>query len=156
MSWFSATSESSGVVAADRSTVWQVLTDPDTLAEITPLLQRIDADGDLWRWHFAQVPLLGLPVTPSFTERMRFQPQERIDYDHAPPPGRSERVGVDGWYTLRDVDQGTHLALALTIRVQLPLARVAAPAVTRVMESVMGRTGDGFASNFERKLAELS
>ena len=156
MNWFSATNESSGVVSADRSTVWEVLTDPATLAEITPLLQRIEADGDLWRWHFTQVPLLGVPVTPSFTERMRFRPEERIDYDHAPPDGRSERVGVDGWYTLRDVEEGTHLALALTIWVQLPLARVATPAVTRVMQSVMGHTGDGFAANFERKLAELS
>ena len=72
MNWFTATTSSQADVAADRDAVWDVLTDPDALAELTPLLRRIDVDGDLWRWCFTQVPLLGLAVTPAFTERMRF------------------------------------------------------------------------------------
>ncbi|MGN6577067.1 MAG: hypothetical protein ACTHKG_15450, partial [Nocardioides sp.] len=99
MNWFSATTSSQAEVSADRAEVWDVLTDPDALAELTPLLRRIDVDGDLWRWCFTQVPLLGLAVTPEFTVRMRFRPMERIDYEHAPPAGSHERFGVEGWYT---------------------------------------------------------
>jgi carbon monoxide dehydrogenase subunit G len=153
VNWFSATTSSQADVAAGRGEVWDVLTDPDALAELTPLLRRIEVDGDLWRWCFTQVPLLGLAVTPAFTERMRFLEQERIDYEHAPPPGSHERFGVEGWYTLEDAAEGTRLSVSMTVRVQLPLARVAAPAVTRVMDTVLARTGDGFSKNFERRLA---
>jgi carbon monoxide dehydrogenase subunit G len=152
MNWFSATTSSQADVSADRAEVWDVLTDPDALAELTPLLRSIDVDGDLWRWCFTQVPLLGLAVTPAFTERMHFRAKERIDYEHAPPEGSHERFGVEGWYTLDDAADGTRLAVSMTVRVQLPLARIAAPAVTRVMESVLARTGDGFSRNFERRL----
>jgi len=153
MNWFSATTSSQADVAADRGEVWDVLTDPDALAELTPLLRHIEVDGDLWRWCFTQVPLLGLAVTPAFTERMRFREQQRIDYEHAPPAGSHERFGVEGWYTLDDTSDGTRLAVSMTVRVQLPLTRLAAPAVTRVMDSVLARTGDGFSKNFERRLA---
>jgi carbon monoxide dehydrogenase subunit G len=154
VNWFSATNASDGVVRASRAEVWAVLTDPDAVAAMTPLLQRIDADGDLWRWQFTSIPLLGVALTPAFTERMRFRHEERIDFEHEPPPGSTERTGVDGWYTLTDVADGTHLAISFTVRVQLPLSRVMAPAVTAVMHAVMRRTGDGFAKNFERRLGE--
>jgi carbon monoxide dehydrogenase subunit G len=154
VNWFSATNASDGVVSASREKVWAVLTDPEALADMTPMLQRIDADGDLWRWQFASIPLLGVALRPSFTERMRFSPGRRIDFEHEPPAGRTERAGVDGWYTLTDVADGTHLAISFTVRVQLPLSRVLAPAVTGVMHSVMRHTGDGFAKNFERRLGE--
>lgn len=150
MNWFSASNESEGVVAADRSTVWGLLTDPDAVAEMTPLLQRIDADGDVWRWQFSAVPILGTALAPAFTERMTFAPEDRIDYHHE--PGQGERTGVDGWYTLSDADEGTHLAIGLTVKAQLPLSRLAAPAVRTAMRTVIATIGAGFARNFERRL----
>ena len=42
---------------------------------------------------------------------------------------------------------GTRLRISLTLHVDLPLARAARPAVTRVMKAVMMRTGDRFATN---------
>lgn len=156
MNWFTASTESDGIVSASRATVWRVLTDPSMLAELTPLLERIEPFGEHWRWHFSPVPILGQRLTPSFTERMTFRPQERIDYRHEPPADRVERAGVDGWYTLADVPGGTHLAIGLTVKVQLPLGRFAAPAVTRVLEAVMARTGAGFEANFVRRLEQLS
>ena len=33
-----------------RSAVWEVLTDPQCLTEMTPLLDGIRVDGDRWRW----------------------------------------------------------------------------------------------------------
>jgi carbon monoxide dehydrogenase subunit G len=156
MTWFEATQESEGVVDADRATVWQVLTDPDALAELTPFLERIEPAGDLWRWHFGSVPLVGQRFTPCFTERMTFREPERIDYRHAPPTPDAERAGVDGWYTLTEVAEGTHLAIGLTIKVHLPLPRVAAPAVHAGMRAVIARTGAGFEQNFERRLEQLA
>ena len=40
MTIFTATNTSNGVVAADRSAVWRLLTDPRKLAALTPLRNR--------------------------------------------------------------------------------------------------------------------
>ena len=46
MNRFEATNRSTEVVAADRSEIWAALTDPDLLTDLTPLLRRIDTDGN--------------------------------------------------------------------------------------------------------------
>jgi hypothetical protein len=109
-------------------------------------------DGDLWRWELTRIPVLGVSVSPDFTERMVFDRPRRIDYTHAPPPGRRERTAAEGWYVLSEVVGGTHLRIRLTISVELPLTRAAGPAVRKVMETVMARTGDRFAANLLRHL----
>lgn len=149
---FSATTDSEAVVAAERSTIWAVLTDPVLLPELTPLLRRIETDGDVWRWHLVNLSVLGVGVSSSFTERMRFDEGNRIDYTHEPPLGVTERTGAEGNYVLSDVSGGTHLAISLTLTVELPLTRFAAPAVTGVMRGVMERTGDRFSDNLLRHL----
>lgn len=152
MARFSSTTDSVAVVAADRGDIWSALTDPQLLPRLTPLLQRIEAQGDLWRWHLLRIPVLGVVVSPSFTERMVFSPKERIDYRHEPPHGAAEQAGADGWYRLEDAEGGTRLAISLTLHVDLPLPGAARPAVGRVMQATMKRTGDRFAANLERHL----
>lgn len=147
MSTFSATTESEAVVAAERKKIWDVLTDPVLLPALTPLLTRIDADGDVWRWHMTRIAALGVGISPAFTERMVFDEGARIDYSHQPPDGTHERAGADGWYVLEDVDGGTKLSIRLTLHVELPLPRASSAAVTRVMKVTMARTGDKFAAN---------
>jgi carbon monoxide dehydrogenase subunit G len=153
MNSFSATTDSEATVPADRDAIWGALTDPEVLPRLTPLLRHIEADGDLWRWEMSRIPVLGVSISPSFTERMTFDAPRRIDYTHAPPAGRHERTAAEGWYVLDEVPGGTHLHISLTLTVELPLARVAGPAVRRVMETVMARTGDRFASNLMRHLS---
>lgn len=152
MNRFSARTDSEAVVAADRESIWAALTDPDVLPRLTPLLRRIETDGDLWRWELTRIGVLGVSVSPCFTERMRFDPPERIEYTHDPPPGRREHAAAEGWYRLTEVAGGTRLRISLTLFVDLPLARAAGPAVTRVMNTVMTRTGDRFAGNLVRHL----
>jgi carbon monoxide dehydrogenase subunit G len=152
MNSFSATTDSEATVPADREAIWAALTDPEVLPRLTPLLRHIEADGDLWRWEMSRIPVLGVSISPSFTEQMTFDAPRRIDYTHAPPPGRHEGTAAEGWYVLTEVPGGTHLHISLTLTVQLPLARVAGPAVRRVMETVMARTGDRFAGNLLRHL----
>jgi carbon monoxide dehydrogenase subunit G len=152
MARFSSTTDSEAVVAADRGAIWAALTDPQLLPRLTPLLQRIDTDGDLWRWHLRRIPVLGVVVSPSFTERMVFSPQQRIDYRHEPPAGAPEQAGADGWYRLDDAAGGTRLAISLTLHVDLPLPGAARPAVDRVMQATLQHTGDRFAANLERHL----
>lgn len=142
---FTAATESEATVRADRSAIWDALSDPDLLPRLTPFLESITADGDLWRWQMQSVPLLGSTVNPCFTERMRFTPQERIDFTHAPPEGATERTGVEGWYVLRDVPDGTHLGIRLEVSVELPLSRFASPAVTTAMKGVMATMGRRFS-----------
>lgn len=152
MTRFSASNRSEAVVAAAREEIWAVLTDPGLLTQLTPLLQHVEADGDLWRWDLARIPVLGVAVAPSFTERMTFEPPSRIAFTHAPPTDASERGGVDGWYTLVDVDGGTLLSTALSVEVDLPLPRASSIAVRGVMRTVMARMGDRFGANLERHL----
>ena len=147
MSTFSATTDSEAVVPADREAIWAALTDPVLLPKLTPLLRSIEADGDRWRWEMSRVSVLGVTLSPSFTEQMSFDAPHRIEYTHAPPPGRTERTGADGWYELTEVRGGTRLRISLTLHVELPLARAARPAVIRVMKAVMMRTGERFATN---------
>jgi uncharacterized protein YndB with AHSA1/START domain len=149
---FSSTTDSEAVVAAERGRIWAALTDPDLLPRLTPVLRRIDAHGELWRWHLVRLPVLGVVVTPSFTERMVFEPESLIEYTHEPPSGAKEQAGADGWYRLRDVDGGTHLSISLTLHVDLPLPAAARPAVSAAMRATMARTGDRFAHNLERHL----
>jgi carbon monoxide dehydrogenase subunit G len=156
MTWFEATQESDGTVPHSRETVWKVLTDPDALAELTPVVTRIEPGPTHWRWCLRTVPLLGHRVDPSFTERMVFTAPERIEYRHDPPDGSTERAGVDGWYRLTEVADGTHLAIGLTVKVNLPLPRVAAPAVTTAMRAVIAATGNGFERNFTRRLDQVA
>ena len=87
MNTFSANTESDAVVPAARSDIWAALTDPDLLPRLTPFLEHIEADGDLWRWELSKIPILGVAIAPCFTERMTFEPETRIEYRHEPPRG---------------------------------------------------------------------
>ena len=152
MTRFSATTRDEAVVGADRMAIWSALTDPVLLPQLTPLLERIDTDGDVWRWHMRSISALGVSIAPSFTEQMNFDEGSRIDYEHAPPSGRPERSGADGFYVLSDARRGTRLQIKLTLHVELPLPRAATPAVQGVMRSTMSRTGDRFSTNLLRHL----
>lgn len=152
MTIFSSTNESDAVVAAPRSEIWQVLTDPVLLPQLTPLLRSIRADGDTWCWEMVHISALGVGIDPSFTETMVFTPETEIVYHHTPPAGSRERTGAEGWYRLDDVDGGTRLQIALTLHVDLPLPRAAGGAVRGVMASMMQRTGDRFAKNLQSHL----
>jgi hypothetical protein len=153
MTWFSASTQSRAVVAAPRDAVWKALTDPGVVATLTPLVHHITASGDSWRWQMARVPVLGMSVTPSFTEQMTFTDGYRIEYTHAPPADACERTGADGWYELGDaVDGGTDLAISLTVKVELPLPRAAGPAVRAAMSGVMATMGAGFSRNLLKHL----
>ena len=152
MSRFTATNKSEAVVPAERSEIWAVLTDPVLLPKLTPLLRRIDADGDLWTWHLVRISVLGVGISTAFTERMKFDEGRRIDYTHEPPKGANERTGAAGIYELSDVKGGTQLAISLTLHVELPLSKLAAPAVVRIMEGTMQRMGERFSTNLLKHL----
>ncbi|HEX2903009.1 MAG TPA: hypothetical protein VHO01_06080 [Jatrophihabitans sp.] len=152
MATFSATNRSSAVVAADQQTIWDALTDPDLLVRLTPLLTAIDADGDCWRWHLMRISALGVGIAPVFTERMVFTPTSQITFSHQPPPGVREYAGVEGHYELTPARLGTQLAVQLTISVELPLPRLSAPAVERVMSATIDRTGERFSANLLKHL----
>jgi carbon monoxide dehydrogenase subunit G len=153
MSSFSATTENEAIVPADRMAIWGALTDPQLLPELTPLLDKIDSDGDLWTWHMKRISALGVGITPTFTERMTFDEGKRIEYTHQPPEGVIERTGAEGVYELSDVaGGGTLLKITLTLTVELPLPRRVGPAVRRIMRGTMERTGDKFSVNLTRHL----
>lgn len=147
MTTFSATVKSSANISAPRSAVWAVLTDPELLPKLTPLLTGITTDENRWRWSMVCISALGVSIAPTFTEKMTFDEPRRIAYTHQPPAGTHERAGAEGVYDLSEIDGGTHLSIDLTLSIDLPLPKFAAPAVEGVMRSMMTRTGERFSNN---------
>jgi len=150
---FRSRNRSRGDVPVSRERVWEVLTDPEALTELTPLLAGITTDGDRWCWQLVGIRALGVEVAPSFTEQMTFAAPSRIEFRHDPPPGSSERAGADGVYELTELaPDRTHLSIDLTIHVDLPLPALSRRAVEKVMDATMARTGDAFAERLARRL----
>lgn len=152
MTRFAVTDESAMLVPASRDRIWDVLTDPQLLAEMTPLVDRIDDQDGRWRWHMAGFSALGVEIAPCFTEEMRFTEPTRIEFSHAPPPGASEPAGANGVYELEDTPEGTCLSVRIRLHVELPLPRMSRGAVERVMAASMRRTGDRFHDNLLQHL----
>lgn len=152
MTWFSAKRTSFAVVTADRQQVWSLLSDPDAVAAMTPLVRRIEVDGDHWRWSMEEVPGVGLSLAPAFTVRLEADEPERIAFTHDPPAGARERAGVDGTYLLAEHAQGTRLDIELVVRVELPISRLAKPAVRTAMDGVLASMGRGFGRNLLTRL----
>lgn len=148
---FTATNVSDATVHADRATIWDALTDPVLLPQLTPFLTSIDADADLWTWHMHPIPVLTTAISPSFTERMVFTDKERIEFHHEPPAGTVEHTGVEGWYRLSDTgSDATQLEIHLSISVELPLSKRLSPAVVGTMKGVIGTMGRRFSHNLIR------
>lgn len=150
---FEARNLSTAEVPAPRESIWNILRSPDALAELTPLLEGISVAGDLWCWRLGGFSALGVEVSPSFTERMEFVPNESIRFTHAPPGDAHERAGANGIYTLTALGPDrTRLEIDITLHVELPLPRASRRAVERIMSSTMIRTGNVFASRLYTRL----
>jgi carbon monoxide dehydrogenase subunit G len=150
---FEARNISTADVPARRQDIWDVLRSPETLAELTPLLDDIAVSGDHWCWQLGGFSALGVEIAPSFTERMDFDAPETIRFTHEPPPGASERAGANGIYTLTELDpERTKLEIDITLHVELPLPRASRRAVERIMSSTMVRTGNVFADRLYERL----
>jgi carbon monoxide dehydrogenase subunit G len=147
MTRFSADTQAEAVVTASRAEVWDALTDPALVAELTPFVRRITADGDHWHWELSGLKVLGVGVAPAFTELMVLDEPKRIEFRHDPPVGETERSGVQGWYALIEVDEGTRLVTALEINLDLPLPRASSRAVKAAMSRVIDQMGERFSKN---------
>jgi carbon monoxide dehydrogenase subunit G len=148
---FSTRDISTAVVAAPRADIWALVSDPTTLAELTPLIDSIDQSDDLWTWRLKGISALGVSVAPSFTERMRLVEPASIDFRHDPPT--SELAGAHGTYQLTEIDPAsTELHIDITLCADLPLPGLARKAVEKVMATMMRRTGDAFAANLYDRL----
>jgi carbon monoxide dehydrogenase subunit G len=153
MTAFSSRNVSVATLPVEADRVWAVLEDPGLLAELTPLVDRIDPVGASWIWTLVGISALGVSVAPTFTEHMLVTPTSRIVFEHAPPPGATERAGADGVYELIRVgDDRTRLRIDITLWVELPLPSFLRGVVERVMATTMQRTGDGVATNLYRHL----
>lgn len=153
MNRFRARNQSEATLRSSQDKVWEVLTDPTLLPELTPYLHRIDVDGDRWTWNLTHIPVMSATVAPTFTEVMTFDEPTRITFAH--DPGRpEERTGVEGEYLLRPEGSGTHVAIDLEIWCDLPLPRISRIAVETVMHGVVAAMGRRFAHNMLRHLGE--
>jgi carbon monoxide dehydrogenase subunit G len=153
MTIFTATTSSSATLGSSRSDIWDALTDPELLPELTPYLHRVDVDGDRWTWTVAKIPLLGASIGTTFTEVMTFEDKHRIGFTHD-RARTEEKAGVEGNYVLEDAGDGTVVSIELTVQVDLPFARVTRLAVETGMRAVMALIGHRFAANLAHHLGE--
>jgi carbon monoxide dehydrogenase subunit G len=147
MTLFSAATRAEAVVGAARGEIWDALIDPDLVAELTPFVRTIRADGDHWYWEMSGLKVLGVGVAPSFTERMVLDEPGRIEFRHDPPAGATERSAVEGWYELTEVEGGTRLVTSLEITLDLPLPKGLGRAVRATMNGVIAQMGERFSRN---------
>jgi carbon monoxide dehydrogenase subunit G len=153
MTWFSARNISMSTVPVRSEAIWELITDPAMLADLTPLVRSIEATSSHWVWTLNGIEALGLKVEAVFTERMEFVDQRHIVFAHDPPAGSRERAAVEGVYDLApNGDEATDLRVDLTLLVDLPLPRLSRHAVTPVLLSTMRATGQRFASNLYEQL----
>ena len=151
MATFSSRNVSTATLPVPRGAIWELVSDPDTLAELTPLVASITVAGDRWCWTLAGISALGVSTAPSFTERMNFVRESLIEFDH--DPDEPERAGATGTYRLDALDPSTtRLHIDITLCAELPLPGFSRGAVERVMAATMRRTGDAFAANLYHRL----
>jgi len=152
---FSSSTTAEALVPVGRDRVWDVLTDPDVVARLTPFVSSITEEGDHWIWTMSGLSVLGKGFTATFTERMTLEERTRIEFTHDPPAGGKERAGVHGWYALSDhtgadgarSDECVMLEISLEICVDLPLPRLSGGAVRSTMKAVTSQMGDRFSKN---------
>ena len=133
------------VLAVEPGRVFDVLADPNCLATLTPLVARIETDGERWTWQLVEVSALGVTATARFTtlmdigsEAIRFRPATDVD----------ERASATGHLEVTaDETGGTRVAIDLTATVELPLPRMMSRPVTAVMFATMRGGGSRFADN---------
>ncbi len=153
MTWFSARTVSASTVPVSTDQMWDVLTDPTTLAELTPLVSSIEASGSQWLWTLNGIEALGTKIEAAFTETMEFNDGCQIVFTHDPPPGKREHAAVDGIYDLEAAGpEVTDLRIDLKLSVDLPLPRLSRFAVEKIMLSTMRLTGQHFATNLYKRL----
>ena len=152
MAIFTARNVSASVVPVNAEQIWKHISDPASLTALTPLVRSIVVDGDLWRWQLAGIDALGVSVSPAFTERMEFIEPRLIRFNHQSPEGTHERAGADGTYELTPQSDGTELMVDIALTIELPLPRLSAVPVERVMKTSMQRTGKRFAVNLYHRL----
>lgn len=158
MTAFTAGTKAVAVVHATRQEIWDVLKDPDLIAELTPFVTGIEEHGDHWVWHMTSLPVPRTTLSPDFTEKMEFVELERIDFHHDPPADAKESTGVEGWYLLEDVEPegdeevATRLTTVLDITVDLPLPKATGLAVKGSMKTVIGQMGRQFSANLLQHL----
>ena len=147
MATFTTANRSTATITADVDAVWDVLTDPDLIARLTPFLKSVEEEGMHWIWQMTKVPVLGKSFSFTFRERMDFDEPHRIDFTHDPAPGADEAAGVTGWYALDPRPAGTHLETSMQITVDLPFPGLVRPAVVTAMKGVITLMGQRFAHN---------
>lgn len=153
MTQFSARTISASTVPVSSNKIWKILTNPDALAELTPLIRSIEASGSRWLWTLNGIEALGMKVEAAFTESMEFTDERQIVFTHDPPQGKKELAAVEGIYDLTPAGpNSTDLRVDLTLSVELPLPRIARQAVERVILATMRVTGRQFASNLYERL----
>jgi carbon monoxide dehydrogenase subunit G len=147
MATFTTSNRSVATVTAEVHEVWEVLTDPELLARLTPFLHSVTEHGEHWVWQLTKVPVLGTSFSFTFRELMDFDEPHRIDFTHDPAPGAQETAGVVGYYALEEHAKGTHLETSMTITVDLPFPGLVRPAVTAAMRGVIALMGQRFGHN---------
>ena len=147
MTTFSAHTTAEAIVPVPRDRVWDVLIDPDLIAQLTPFVKSIKADGEHWIWTLSGFNVLGKGFSATFTERMTLEDGKRIEFAHDPPRGIKEPTSVNGWYNLADVEEGVRLETSMEIQVDMPLPKLAGGAVRTTMKGVLATMGDRFSKN---------
>lgn len=145
MAEFSQRIVSDDVIATNPDALWQVLCDPDRVAELTPLVAVVTEEGDRWRWRLTGIKALGIQAAPVFTTVMDIG---RLHMRFTPAPDTAERASAAGTLLVRPEEEDrAFIAIDLTATVDVPLPSQLDSPVRRVMFRAMRAGGERFAHN---------
>lgn len=152
MNRFTTSIVKTATIDAACEEIWEVVSDPVAIADITPFLHHIDDLGDgRWQWHLTGVPYPGGSFGATFTERMALIEPERIVFE--PEPSGRELAAVRGQYALTPVRVGvTELHIDLEVSALLPAPRILGHVVVAAMDAVLAHMGDRFATQLMDRL----
>ena len=156
MTTFAQRIVSDDLIAVPPSVIHTILSTPDDLAELTPLIDTVtpQEDGDRWVWQLNGINALGISAAPKFTTDMAIS-DERIAFQ--PVEGTGERATATGHLEVREPrgtdregrswEGGTFVLIDLVATVELPLPKAMSRPVQRVMFRTMKAGGARFAEN---------
>ena len=146
MTSFSASTQAEAVVLAPQQDIWDVLVDPELMARFTPFLRASPRRATTGSGS-CPGSTCWAEGRAGFTERMVLHRSRTASSSTTTRrPVATEQAGVEGWYALTPLDDGTELVTELEITLDLPLPKASGRPCGPPCSKVIDTMGDRFST----------
>ena len=137
----------SKVVPRDRAFIWKVLSEPANYEALMPGIEsHTETSPGVWRWRFAPQGGFGMSVRPTFSVRYELDGSEAVRFSYV-PTSSGEVTAASGAFAVADAARGTRVTMRLDAQLDLPIPRMLARPMGRLIEARMRAIALGFITN---------